>query len=396
MFDRDDVDLALEAVKEGWSMKDAGELVGASASTVSKWARGRVPHERAAGARARLRTAGREEKLNASEREEYEAAMVENMLFRAVLADLKAGEFLPQSMSNRRKCELGERLREERGWPLRAIIDCLKISKSSYEYHRARLGRDKYARLRAEIVSISEETGHSRGYRPIWAELRRRGVTVSEKVVRRIMREEGLTPAYLRKHRKWSSYKGETSPAPPNLPLRADGTHDFSAPAPNLLWVTDITEFKLPGGGKVYLSAVIDCFDGRPAAWSAGEHPTAELANSSLAAACATLGPGEAPVVHSDRGCHYRWLGWEALCGQYGLTRSMSRKGTSPDNARAEGFFGLVKNEFFRCRRWSGVGAREFIAELDAWLEWYRSGRIKCSLGWMTMDEHREALGYAV
>ncbi len=52
--------------------------------------------------------------------------------------------------------------------------------------------------------------------------------------------------------------------------------------------------------------------------------------------ACATLGE-EAPVAHTDRGCHYRWPGWKAICGRHGLARSMSRKGTSPDNAACEG-----------------------------------------------------------
>ena len=397
MYDREDVELALMALGEGWSPAEAAELVGASRSSVRRWAAGRVPHERAAGARiAPSRTRDEEAPMERSEREAFEAAMTENMLLRAVLDDLKRAGSCPRSMSNRRKCELGERLREATGLPLREITAFLRISKSSYEYHRARLGRDKYASLRAEVRALFEASGRSAGYRPIWAQLRRSGVRVSEKVVRRIMREEGLRPAYLRRRKRWSSYAGEASAAPPNLPLRADGTHDFSAPAPNVLWVTDITEFRLPCGSKVYLSPVIDCFDGRPVAWSAGTRPDARLANSSLEAACATLAPGEAPVVHSDRGGHYRWPGWAAICEAHGLTRSMSRKGTSPDNARAEGFFGLLKNEFFRCRDWSGATAASFIAELDAWMRWYRSGRLKRSLGWQTMDGHRAALGLAV
>ena len=397
MYDRDDVELALMALEEGWTRAEAAELVGASRSAVGRWAAGRVPHERSPCARIARRATGSEEApMDDAEREAFGAAMTENMLLRAVLADLKAGGSPPASMSNRRKCELGERLREATGLPLREITAFLRISRSSYEYHRARLGRDKYAGLRAEVRRVFEASGRSAGYRPVWAQLRREGTRVSEKVVRRIMREEGLRPAYLRGRRKWSSHAGEASPAPPNLPLRPDGTHDFSAPAPNVLWVTDITEFRLPCGSKVYLSPVIDCFDGRPVAWSAGARPTAALADSSLEAACATLAPGERPVVHSDRGGHYRWPGWVGICERHGLVRSMSRKGTSPDNARAEGFFGLLKNEFFRCRDWSGATRGEFIAELDAWMERYRSARPKRSLGWMTMDEHRLALGYPV
>lgn len=74
----------------------------------------------------------------------------------------------------------------------------------------------------------------------------------------------------------------------------------------------------------------------------------------------------------------------------------MSRKGRSCDNARAEGFFGLLKQEFFRSRDWSGVGVGEFSAALDEWMRWFRSGRISQALGWLTPDERRLALGYAV
>lgn len=122
------------------------------------------------------------------------------------------------------------------------------------------------------------------------------------------MREEGLEVVYNRRRRRWSSYAGEVSAAPPNLVAR-----DFSAPAPDELWVTDITEFRIPAG-KAYLSAVVDCFDGRPAGWRIGPSPTAALANGSLADAVAARRAGARTVVHSDRGGHYRWPGWVALC----------------------------------------------------------------------------------
>ena len=74
----------------------------------------------------------------------------------------------------------------------------------------------------------------------------------------------------------------------------------------------------------------------------------------------------------------------------------MSRKAMSCDNARAEGFFGTLKSEFFHPRDWSGWTREEFIAELDAWLRWFREGRISQALGWLTPDEHRLANGHPV
>ena len=86
---------------------------------------------------------------------------------------------------------------------------------------------------------------------------------------------------------------------------------------------------------------------------------------------------GEAPVIHSDRGCHYQWPEWIRICKGHGLIRSMSAKGCSPDNAAAEGFFGRLKVEFFHGRDWRGVSAERFAAELAEWIRWYREGRLK-------------------
>jgi len=124
-------------------------------------------------------------------------------------------------------------------------------------------------------------------------------VLVSEKVIRRIKSDERLSIPSVRK-KKYSSYAGEISPEVENLLNR-----DFNAEAPNLKWLTDITEFSI-SAGKVYLFPIIDCFDGMAVAWTIGTSPDAELANSMLDAAVSTLEDGKRPIVHSDRGCHVR------------------------------------------------------------------------------------------
>ena len=90
-----------------------------------------------------------------------------------------------------------------------------------------------------------------------------------------------------------------------------------------------MTEFRIPAG-KVYLSPIVDCFDGMPLSWSISTSPDAEMANSSLLGACEWLREGDRPTVHSDRGSHYRWPGWIGICEADGLVRSMSRKGARP------------------------------------------------------------------
>lgn len=170
---------------------------------------------------------------------------------------------------------------------------------------------------------------------------------------------------------------------------------DFRAGGPNELWLTDITEFKLPSEEKAYLSPVIDCFDGLVVSWRIGRRPNAALANGSLEDACRTLAPGQRPVCHSDRGCHYRWPGWIGICEGNGLARSTSRKGYSPDNSACEGFFGRLKNEFFYHRDWSGVAVESFMELLDEYIRFYNERRKKQSLGWMSPMQYRISKGLA-
>ena len=140
------------------------------------------------------------------------------------------------------------------------------------------------------------------GYRRIHVVVTAGGKIISEKVIRRLMKEEGLT-VHSVKRKKYSSYQGEISPAVENVVAR-----DFHADHPNEKWLTDITEFHIPAG-KVYLSPLIDCFDGMPVSWTIGTSPDADLVNSMLDEGIKTLADDERPLVHSDRGAHYRWPG---------------------------------------------------------------------------------------
>ena len=140
---------------------------------------------------------------------------------------------------------------------------------------------------------------------------------------------------------------------------------------------------------------MIDCFDGLVVSWSIGTRADAELVNSMLDAAIETVAFGdEKPIVHSDRGAHYRWPGWISRIANAKLVRSMSRKGYSPDNAACEGFFGRLKNELFYPRNWQSTTIEQFIDALDAYIRWYNEKRIKVSLGSLSPVEYRKSLGF--
>ena len=99
--------------------------------------------------------------------------------------------------------------------------------------------------------------------------------------------------------------------------------------------------FSTPAG-RLRLSPVLDCFDGAIVSWTASRSPDSEMANSMPGAALETVGEGDRGflIVHSDRGCRYRWPDWLDTCREAGIQRSMSRKGSSPDNSRMERRFG--------------------------------------------------------
>lgn len=290
-----------------------------------------------------------------------------------------------KNLKNREKVVVVDAVKNQ--YPLPKLLDRMHLSKSSYYYQKASLSRaDRYSELRKKIHHIFEENRGRYGYRRIHAELRRNGIQVSEKVVRRIMKEEKLE-VKLRKKRKYNSYQGEITPAVTNIVNR-----EFHSDKPGEVLVSDVSEFAIPAG-KVYLSPAVDCFDGFLVAWNISTHPDAELVNTMLDRVSTTLKENEKPIIHTDRGGPYRWPGWIERMEKNGYTRSMSKKGCSPDNAACEGVFGRIKNEFFYNQGWEGVPLNTFIQQLDEYLRWYNEKRIKQSLGYLSPVEYRRSLG---
>ncbi|MDK8613172.1 IS3 family transposase [Corynebacterium pseudodiphtheriticum] len=151
----------------------------------------------------------------------------------------------PTNLSNRVKTIVVDALRS--AFPMSLLLDIVGLSSSSFYYQlKALKSPSKYAQLTEKITEIVKESGFSYGYRRVWMQLKQLGITVSEKVVRRIISTEGLTVRYVKKRRRYSSYRGET----PNLVKR-----NFHADKPGLLWLTDISEFPADDG-KIYFLSV--------------------------------------------------------------------------------------------------------------------------------------------
>ena len=302
----------------------------------------------------------------------------------------------PELLTNAEKAAMATALRPR--WKLCEVMPVAGTAKSSCEYARSAQAKGEtegHAAARKAVIEAFEAGGGTYGYRRAPAQVNADagdGAAIGERTVRGIMEEENLVARAARKKRRYSSYEGEISEAPTNL-LRDDrGRHHFRSNKPNELWITDVTEFRIPAG-KAYPSPIVDCFDGMPPSWSISTSPDAGMADSSPLGACKRLGEGDRPKIHSDRGRHYRWPGWIRICDEDGLVRSMSRKGCSPDDARCEGFFGRLKIEFFHGCGWAGVTLEEFMGMLDAYLRWYRDVRIKGDLDYRSPMQYRRDLG---
>lgn len=306
------------------------------------------------------------------------------------------------------------------------------IARSTFHRWARRLIRplpDPHARLKCDIDRIAAQGADANsgqhfvyGYRKIHRLLAAQGCRISEKIIRRHMRDRGLHPTRPTTG-KYSSYQGENDHKPANLllvqddghlPAMAGGfsldylhhqtdhpdkplTHDFHADNPHQRLVTDITEFSCRDG-KLYLSPLIDLYDGLPVSVAVATSPTMPLVISMLDHGLAKLPEGSCPIIHTDRGTQYRAHAWRNAASTIRadgavVTRfvpSMSRKATSGDNAVAEGFFGTLTQELFPRKRHTETMTRaEVVEALDIYIDWYVWDRISTRVGYRTLAAHR-------
>ncbi len=226
---------------------------------------------------------------------------------------------------------------------------------------------DLDADLKVEIKAIYEEHEGRYGYRRIRDELSNRGQQVNHKKVQRIMKELGLKCVVRMK--KYKSYKGTVGKIAPNILDR-----NFTAEAPNEKWVTDITEFKL-FSEKLYVSPVLDLFNGEIITYTIASRPTYSLVSDMLKEALERLPEDHQLLMHSDQGWHYQMKEYRKKLESRGVVQSMSRKGNCYDNSVMENFFGIMKSEFLYLKEFESI--EHFKKELAKYIEYYNTKRIK-------------------
>ena len=258
------------------------------------------------------------------------------------------------------------------------MLKIKEMPRSTFYYNKD-AKRDKWSVERQLICEIYHQNEGRYGYRRIQAELRNQGYIVSGKTVRKLMKELGLKCEV--RIKKYRSYKGEIGRIAPNLLER-----NFYAEAPYTKLVTDVTEFSL-FGRKLYLSPVLDLYNGELISYTIYEHPVLEMVMEMLNKTLDVIGDESNAILHSDQGWQYQHKRYQKLLKQNNITQSMSRKGNCLDNAVMENFFGLLKSELLYLHKFESLD--HFREKLEAYLKYYNEDRIKLKLGGKSPVQYR-------
>jgi putative transposase len=208
------------------------------------------------------------------------------------------------------------------------ICEVLPIAPSTYYAAKRRLPSARARRdewLLAEIRRAYASSRRRYGPRKVWRQLRREGYAVARCTVERLMRAEGLA-GVVRGKRVFTTQPDETAPRPTDLVER-----DFTAPAPNRLWVADLTYVRT-WAGFVYVSFVFDVYSRYIVGWQAASHLRTDLALDALEMALwQRKGAGESLVHHSDRGVQYLSIRYTERLEEAGIETSVGSRGDAYD-----------------------------------------------------------------
>lgn len=260
------------------------------------------------------------------------------------------------------------------------LLKAARLARSTF-YYQCQVLRcgDSCAGLKAQIQGIFDKHKGRYGYRRITAHLRQAGCVINHKAVQRLMQVQGLKS--LVRPKKYRAYRGPVNAQAPHLLRRIR-----LELALQQKWVTDVTEFNVRGS-KLYLSPVMDLYNGEIVAYEMRDKPDFQLVGNMLKKALGKLKGQTAPVLHSDQGWQYQMPAYRRHLATKGVVQSMSRKGNCLDNAAMESFFATVKTELFYMQKFTS--AEHLRGELVNYIRYYNHHRIKMKLKGLSPVQYR-------
>ena len=266
-----------------------------------------------------------------------------------------------------------------RQFSVSAMSRVLKVSRSGFYDWCSRVPSARHeanSRLLSAIRHIHFSHRQAYGALKTWRALNEAGIPCGKHRIARLRRETGILAKREARFRVTVEHH-QTPQAAPDLLDRK-----FQAPAPNQVWVGDMT-FIRTREGWLYLAILLDLFSRRVVGWSMGTKPDHALCLDALGMACEQRRPTAGLIHHTDRGATYSARGYRERMAEAGIRPSMSGRKSAYDNAVAESFFSNLKNELihhfsFRTRDEARSAIFDYI-EL-----FYNRKRIHQSLGYRT------------
>ncbi|KRF35522.1 integrase [Terrabacter sp. Soil810] len=271
------------------------------------------------------------------------------------------------------------------GIPVTVTCRVLKIARQPYYRWLARpvTAAELTVAYRANALFDAHRDDPEFGYRFLVDEAREAGEAMAERTAWKICSQLGWWSAFGKKRGR----NGKT----PGPPVHDDLVErDFTAPAPNRLWLSDITEH-WTGEGKLYLCAVKDLYSNRIVGYSIDSRMKSSLAVAALNNAVARRHADGADVagcvLHTDRGSQFRSRKLVHQLHRHGMVGSMGRVGAAGDNAAMESFFALLQKNVLNRRAWAT--REELRIAIVTWIErTYHRRRRQARLGRLTPVEY--------
>ena len=268
-------------------------------------------------------------------------------------------------------------------YPVRVLCAVLEVSPAGYYAWRCRRPSARSSantELVAAIRRVHSDSGARYGSPRVHAALRGQGRGASRGRIERLMRRHGIRAIMAPPRRVRTTDSRHTLPIAPNLLAR-----DFTAAAPNRVWLADITYIPTDEGW-LYLAAVMDLFSRKIVGWAMRDHLRTELAATALMMAVQRQRPAAGLIHHSDRGVQYASHEYRAALKAAGMTASMSRKADCFDNAPMESFFHTLKTELVHHRQYAtrADAQRDIFTFIEGF---YNRTRLHSALGYISPIE---------